>query len=185
MSKYDDIKTAKELVYEVQMHGLSTDQADLNRAADIFGHSAIRDLACLANDIGLNNEDGEPDPNGTWGTGHKPTRNTFYSIASRVWNWEELVNFWNRTSNPEHDEVIELRATCNSLRENIVDRDRRIHEAYARIEAKDKALTDISAAISEATDDNECLKKKIHDKELEILKLKARLYDLLAEKAED
>lgn len=29
------------------------------------------------------------------------------------------------------------------------------------------------------------MKKEIHDKELDILKLKARLYDLLAEKAED
>lgn len=55
MSKYDSIKTAAELVAEVQAHGLSLAQEDICRAQDIFGRSAVQDLVALANDIGRNN----------------------------------------------------------------------------------------------------------------------------------
>lgn len=65
MSKYDSIKTAAELVAEVQAHGLSLAQEDICRAQDIFGRSAVQDLVALANDIGRNNENGDPDPKGT------------------------------------------------------------------------------------------------------------------------
>lgn len=51
MSKYDDIKTAAELVAEVRAHGLSLDQEDICRAQDIFGNSPIEELVRLANDI--------------------------------------------------------------------------------------------------------------------------------------
>ena len=64
MSKYDDIKTAAELVAEVRAHGLSLDQEDICRAQDIFGNSPIEELVRLANDIGRNNRNGEPDPRG-------------------------------------------------------------------------------------------------------------------------
>lgn len=44
MSKYDSIKTAAELVAEVQAHGLSLAQEDICRAQDIFGRSAVQDI---------------------------------------------------------------------------------------------------------------------------------------------
>lgn len=78
MSKYDGIKTAAELVREVKNYGLSTVQEDLNRAADIIGNSEIGELVRLANDIGRNNENGEPDPKGTWSSNRIATQNTFY-----------------------------------------------------------------------------------------------------------
>ena len=81
-SKYDSITTAADLVKEVMAHGLSTVQDDLNRAADIFGRSSIEELVNLANDIGRNNENGEPDPKGSWSSGRKATQSTFYMIAS-------------------------------------------------------------------------------------------------------
>ena len=55
MSKYDSIKTASDLVADVQLNGLSTDQEDICRAQDIFGHTSIEELARLANDTGMNN----------------------------------------------------------------------------------------------------------------------------------
>ena len=75
-SKYDSITTAADLVKEVMAHGLSTVQDDLNRAADIFGRSSIEELVNLANDIGRNNENGEPDPKGSWSSGRKATQST-------------------------------------------------------------------------------------------------------------
>ena len=80
MSKYDSIKTAADLVAEVQLHGLSTAQEDICRAQDIFGDSPIKELIRLANDIGRDNSKGEPDPKGTWGGGRKGTQGTFYMI---------------------------------------------------------------------------------------------------------
>ena len=63
-SEYDNIKTAKDLITEVRIHGLSLAQEDICRAQDIFGHSTIEELVALANDNGRDNENGEPDPNG-------------------------------------------------------------------------------------------------------------------------
>lgn len=100
MSKYDSIKTAAELVREVKNHGLSTVQEDLNRAADIIGNTEIGELVRLANDIGRNNENGEPDPKGTWNSDRIATQNTFYSIISHIWHWEEVTRFWNQHTNP-------------------------------------------------------------------------------------
>lgn len=87
MSKYNSIKTAAELVAEVQLHGLSTDQEDIRRAQDIFGQTPIKELIRLANDIGMNNEKGEPDPKGTWNSGRKATQGTFQMIVSHIWRW--------------------------------------------------------------------------------------------------
>lgn len=86
-SKYDSIKTAADLVAEVAAHGLSTEQEDQNRAADIFGNTSIEELDRLANDIGRNNQNGEPDPKGTWSSSRKGTQETFYFIAFSIWNW--------------------------------------------------------------------------------------------------
>lgn len=101
VSMYDSIKTAAELVAEVQIHGLSTAQEDICRAQDIFGHTAVDELARLANDIGRNNGQGEPDPNGTWSSGRRGTQSTFYSILVNIWHWEEVTRFWNLHTNPE------------------------------------------------------------------------------------
>lgn len=51
MSKYDDIKTAAELVAEVRAHGLSLDQEDICRAQDIFGNSPIEELYDALHDV--------------------------------------------------------------------------------------------------------------------------------------
>jgi len=104
MSKYDNIKTAADLVAEVAVHGLSTDQDDINRAADIFGNTAIDELDRLANDIGRldkpSSEGGKPDPNGSWSSGRKGTQDTFYFIAFNIWNWREATAFFNEHTNP-------------------------------------------------------------------------------------
>ena len=102
MSKYDSIKTAAELVADVRANGLSTAQEDICRAQDIFGHTPIEELDRLANDIGRDNDKGEPDPHGSWSSSRPATQATFYRIAFSIWNWEDAVRFWNLHTNPEH-----------------------------------------------------------------------------------
>ncbi|MCI9120464.1 MAG: hypothetical protein HFG00_02895 [Oscillibacter sp.] len=173
-SKYDKIKTAAELVAEVQVHGLSTAQEDICRAQDIFGHTAIEELACLANDTGMNNAQGEPDPKGTWSSGRKATRGTFYAIASSIWNWEEVTRFWNQHTNPEREELLNLRSSCKVLEQEVSEKseevakehDLRLTETYEKLKLKEEA---------------ERLGAELHDRDMSILELKAKLYDLMVE----
>lgn len=172
MSKYDSIKTAAELVCEVKNHGLSTVQEDLNRAADIIGDTEIGDLVRLANDIGRNNENGEPDPKGTWSSDRIATQNTFYSIISHIWHWEEVTRFWNQHTNPEHEELSELRGINTRLGE----------ENEALVARRAELLEDAKRGAEYISSLNSELAKtraRAEAAEAEVVQLKARLYDLL------
>lgn len=161
-SKYDSIKTAKELIAEVRIHGLSLAQEDLNRAADIIGNEPIENLVFLANHIGRKNDDGEDDPKGSWSGGSPATRSTFYSVLFHIWNWEDATRFWNLYTNPEREQIVE--ASKAEVKEE--------HEArLAETSEKQKAQAEIDRMNGE-----------LHSKDMEIMELKARLYDLLVGK---
>ena len=181
-SKYDSIKTAAELVAEVQAHGLSLAQEDICWAQDIFGRSAVQDLVALANDIGRNNENGEPDPNGTWSSGREATRGTFYSIAFRIWNWEDAVQFWNRHSNPEHEEVKELRAKLKAEMAEHSKTKEALKEQKISTDAEHKFLLVERGKRSEQGDKIRSLEAEVHDRDMTIMELKAKLYDLMVKK---
>ena len=85
-SIYDNIKTARELITNIRLHGMSTAEEDICRIQDIFGNSTYEELADLANDIGRTDDNGKPDPNGKWSSGKAATRGTFYSTLFKVWN---------------------------------------------------------------------------------------------------
>ena len=125
-SRYDKIQTARDLVMEVKFHGFSCKPEDICRAQDIFGHSTIEELDTLANDIGRNNENGEPDPKGTWSSTRTPTRDTFYSILFQIWNWEEATRFWNEHSNPEREQIAVIKIENQTQRAEIKDKEKRI-----------------------------------------------------------
>lgn len=171
-SKYDSIKTAEELVKEVMAHGLSLKQEDLCRAQDIFGNSTIEELDRLANDIGRDNENGEPDPKGTMSSGRRPTRPVFYQIIFSIWNWEDATRFWNQHSNPEREELLKLRKTCKEWAEQCdkqdktlkVEHEYRLEETKGRMDAEKKA---------------DRLEAELHDRDMQIMELKAKLYDLM------
>lgn len=171
-SKYDNIKTAKDLVSEVMMHGLSLNQEDICRAQDIFGHSTIEELVDLANDIGRNDENGNPDPKGTWSSGRRETRSTFYQIAFNIWSWEDATRFWNQHSNPDKDTlmvaVAEARAAKNDLK--------RMNEAFESLREKATKLdADLSKYVQKEFEARAALKEA----EAEIIRLKARLFDVM------
>lgn len=152
MSKYDNIKTAEDMLREVKMHGLSTAQEDLNRVADIFGNSTVGALDLLANNV-------------DW-------HETFYFVLSDIWNWREVVRFFNQHSNPQMAELAELRKSSTGMK-------RQLDDLKARRETLEAALRTESTERLTAKREAEQLKAELHDRETEIMQLKARLYDLM------
>lgn len=172
LKELKDIKTAKELIEHIQIHGMSTVQEDIVTMQDIIGHEPIEELYLLANDIGRNDENGNPDPKGTWSSGRKGTQSTFYSLLFHIWNWQDAVDFWNRNTNPDHEQKLIVDAQNNDLR---CARDRMRKE----IESKDAVLEDLHNRLKEAEDSAQRLREVVNRKDAEILALKAKLYDLM------
>lgn len=179
MSKYDSIKTAAELVAEVQAHGLSLAQEDICRAQDIFGRSAVQDLVALANDIGRNNENGDPDPKGTWSSGRHETRSTFYFVLFKIWNWEDAVRFWNQHSSPEHEGVKELQAKLKAEMAEHSETKEALHEQIQRTEEEHQKVLSERSSVCELKAKVVCLESEVHDRDMTIMELKAKLYDLM------
>lgn len=188
-SKYDSIQTAAELVSEVQLHGLSTAQEDICRAQDIFGHTPLEELARLANDIGRDNAQGEPDPNGTCSSGRRATQNTFYSILSNIWHWEEVTRFWNTYTNPQTEELKKRTMAYDAVAagsKKIKAANDELEEKISYLAEDVKAEHDLRLAeISEKLklkDEADRLRAKLHDRDMDVMELKAKLYDLLVER---
>lgn len=172
MSKYDNIKTATGLVCEVMVNGLSTAQEDICRAQDIFGRASVEELASLANDIGRNNEKGEPDPKGTWSSGRKATQGAFYSIAFSIWNWEDACRFWNQHTNLQTEQFKEI----SSKARHLSDENKKLSEQNSELlegnEEWRKMCNEEKQRRSEVEQELEAAK-------MQIVKLKAQLFDLL------
>lgn len=170
-SRYEGM-TAAELVRDAMMHGFSTTQEDICAAQDVFGNTTIEELDRLANDNGRNDENGQPDPKGSWSSSRRPTAGQFYSILFNIWNWEDATRFWNQHSNPERDELLNLRKTCKEWAAQCDKQDallkeehkRRLEETSARLDAEKKA---------------ERLDTEVYDRDLQIMELKAKLYDFM------
>ena len=150
MRKFDSIQTAAELVAEVQAHGMSTAQEDICRAQDIFGRTAVEELVRLANDIGRNNDQGQPDPQGSWSSGRRSTQGTFYTIAFSIWNWEDATRFWNLHTNPERQTWKEVERIIGVLRHKVmvaeIDRD----AAKSLLRASEKKASGLNDALTGA-----------------------------------
>ena len=175
--KYDSIKTAAELVAEVRLNGLSMAQEDICRAQDIFGHTSIDELARLANDIGRNNADGEPDPKGTWNSDRKATQGTFYMIVSHIWNWEEVTRFWNQHTNPQTEELKKQQDAYDFI---VKDNEKLKSENDSLREAQFNRLAEREDLRTRTGD----AQRRAEEAEAEVIRLKAKLYDLLIERKE-
>ena len=166
-SIYEKITTPKELLQEVRMHGFSTKTEDICRAQDIFGHAANEDLVALATDNGMN---------GSWSTGKEGYSKEFYSVIFNIWSHEDAARFWMQNTSPEYKELLNLRKTCKELSEQCDKQDkllkaehkRRLEETSARLDAEKKA---------------ERLDTDVYDRDMTIMELKAKLYDLMTKEA--
>ncbi len=173
MSIYDKITTAKDLVLEVKAHGLSTNLEDMCRAQDIFGNSTVEELEALATDNGRRDTDGNPDQFGSWSSGKEGTQKIFYQIIFTIWSWEEATKYYNEHSNPFYIEGREAVKTCDAQKAEIARKD-------DSISVLNGAVTEYKEALNEQFELNENLKAELEAKDAEIIKLKARLYDLMS-----
>ena len=172
LKELKDIKTAKELIEHIQIHGMSTIQEDIVIMQDIIGHAPIEELYLLANDIGRNDENGNPDPKGSWSSGRKGTQSTFYSLIFHIWSWEDAVRFWNQHTNPDHEQRVIVEAQNADLKDG---RDR----MRAEIEVKYESIKTLEKQLREVKAESQNLKNVLNRKDAEIQALKAKLYDLM------
>lgn len=172
-SIYDNITTAKDLIFEVAAHGLSTKQEDICRAQDIFGNSTIEELAALATDNGRRDENGTPNQFGSWSSGSDGTQKYFYQIIFNIWSWADATKYYNEHSNPLYIEGREAVKERDTLKAEITNKENRIAKLKNEV-------TDYKESIMKMTDEKVDYQKKIDAKDAEIIKLKARLYDLMA-----
>ena len=137
MSKYDSIETARDLIREVISNGLSTEQDDRNRAADILGRSQVGQLAQLAN-----SDERICD---------KRIGEMFYFIAFNIWNWREAMSFYNEHTvklnelKRERDALLKDRETAwarvNELQD---DASKYAGDIYQLNDAKEKQAQEIT-----------------------------------------
>lgn len=171
-SIYDGIFSTRALLETVKQHGLSTKAEDICRAQDIFGRATLQELIALANDNGRMNSDGEADPNGSWSNGRDGLQKTFYSVLFHIWNWEEATRFWNQHTNPEY---ANLKKTAGKVK----DLETKLAVAESNQKTAQKNAELLNDDLGKAEKENSNLAAKVKAQEEEIMKLKARLYDLM------
>lgn len=172
------VTTIKELIEYITRFGIPTDQENICKMQDIVGHSTIGELLFVANDIGRNDENGNPDPSGTWTSNRRGTRDSFYSMLFTIWNWEDACRFWNNNSNPEHQEVTELKRELRSIKDRydyISERNMSYKDQIEKMQKDYEHVLDANAKAAE----------EIEKKDLEIVRLKARLFDLMEKSLEN
>ena len=151
MSKYDEIGTAEALVREVISNGLSLDQDDRNRAADIVGRTSVGELAALANS--------EEKASG------KQFGETLYFILFNIWNWREATSFYN-----EHTLAVAVK-----FRELKAERD----ELSKDREAAWEKVNELQEKWDSTYEQFRRHENRAIAAEQEIVVLKAKLYDLM------
>ena len=149
--RYDDIETARELISEVARHGLSTQQHDRNRAADIIGREPIGNLAKLANS--------EEEICG------KRVGPMFYFIAFSVWNWEDAARFYNEHTLLLTKEYRVLLEERDALKSKLVAYKSSSETFKTAYEEQNTKRVEAETALGAAQN--------------EIVALKAKLYDLM------
>ena len=158
MSKYNDINTAKDLIREVSAYGLSTDQDDRNRAADIFGNSGVGELAELANSKDT--------------ISGKQISQTFYFIAFNIWHWEQATRFFNEHTNPATKDAQESERKLKAqIKAN--------EELLADVIRGDERVAEITEKYATLNADHARATSSLEEAQREVLTLKAKLYDLM------
>ena len=158
-TQLSQIETAAELVNLVSWQGVSTKQDDICRMQDIIGNSTIEELDRLANFTG--DKSGKPG-----------TQKYFYQILSVIWRWDDLIEFWNKHTNPEHKEMKELK-------EELQRHKTWKQQDAARIKELNGQLEEAAKQWSEEFQKKCQLEDQLKARNQEIIELKAKLYDLM------
>ena len=180
-SQYDSIKTPKELLTEVTMHGFSTKLEDICRAQDIFGRATIEDLVALANDNGRMDDNGNPDPDGSWSSGRDGTRKYFYQLLFQIWNWEDATRFYNQHTNPEFKAGKEAVEKLRCEMRDHADTKKALKDQVQKTQEQHQLVLDERRRANDAESKSLYLESEIHDRDAKIMELKAKLYDMMTE----
>ena len=103
----------------------------------------------------------------------------FYQVAFHIWSWEDATRFYNQNSNFPvidaleenkmlHQQVKELNGELKRAKDDRDVEHRRCREAVDAEQAAQKKICHLEA--------------EVHDRDMTIMELKARLYDLLVNK---
>lgn len=181
MSRYKNM-TAAEIIRDVNNFGLTTDTESICDIQDVFGNTDIEELDKLANDIGRNNENGEPDPNGSWSSSRVPTRDNFYFVLFHIWCWEDAVRFYNQHTDPRRKQYEKTLEENGRLADELNEAERKHEEVtklYQRGAECRKVLENKVTEMQETITDKDMEIERLN---VEIMRLKARLYDMMEEK---
>ncbi len=149
-SIYDKIKTPKELIEEVKLHGLNTETVNICRAQDIFGNAPISDLVELA---------------------HKE-HDKFYFVLFSIWNWEDATKFYNEHSNPQYAKLMNAQGDLDIARGSLTIEMAKVAdlEEMHKAEQRARLKAEETAALAAV---------EILELEKKVTELKAKLYDAL------
>ena len=156
-SKYDSIKTAEELMKEVDARGISTKEEDICRAQDIFGHSSVEELKGLA----------------------RKRRSLFYFIAFKIWGWEDAVRFWNETSNIDYENAKKLREEVEDLKRTISARDKLIKSMEVSRNYDREKRAELEEENRKLREEHQESRLENAGNEMEVQRLKAKLFDMM------
>ena len=158
-TQLNQIETAAELISLIMWQGVSTKQDDICRMQDIIGNSTIEELDRLANFTGDN-------------SGKPGTQKYFYQLLSVIWRWDDMIEFWNKHTNPDHKKLEEVKVELQRHKEWLKQKTDRVVDLNSQLE-------EAATVAVNAQSENRKLQQALHDKDREIMELKAKLYDLM------
>ena len=97
----------------------------------------------------------------------------FYFIIFEIWSWEDAVRFWNETSNRELESI-------KKLRDKLLNQVELLQKSKSELE---KRVNDAIDDAIEAQGHESDMAEKLKAKDLEILRLKAKLFDMMEAKS--
>jgi hypothetical protein len=156
--RYDDIRDIDELISSVAHDGLSVQQHDLNRVADIVGNTTHGKLAEVANSDKR--------------YGNRTAGAFVYSILFKVWHYEQAVSFYNEHTLHVGAKYREAQKENSALKqENDVAR-KKITDSEEEVAALRKHIESLAGDNGDLTIANSIQANTI-------TALKAKLYDLM------
>ena len=152
---YNNFKTAVEMFDHIRFHGLQVDNASISRAQDLIGHSTEDDLAQIAS---------------------KEHADIFYNVLIHVWDFERIIRFYNKYSNPDYRRIKEEsdghKRNYKEASEMCSQRNIKIAELNVEIETLEARCKQDGEALYKAVTERDALRRQV-------MELKAKLYDIM------
>lgn len=161
-SKYDSIKYLPALIQDVRQNGVLVDADSILRMHDIIKHTATDTLIHFAAGKDMFGE--TPKSEEEKSEAHFK-QNALFAILFHVWGWERTAEFYLLHATPGKKTIQKLQEENASLQ--------------TQIKLLRKTLSTSSSDLTKLTQENELLSETICQKDEEITRLKAQMFDLI------